>query len=473
MPAEYGSLQFKEAIAFFRNKLNVPTERWADVWQTQHNTAFSVAGAMKKDLIADFRNMVDAAIADGKSVSWFKSNFKAVAKKHGWDFNGSASWRANIIYSTNVRQAYNAGRYEQLQSFEYWRYVHGDSLSPRLHHQKHDQLVLPKSSPFWNIWFPQNGWGCKCKVFGESERSLKRKGLKVGNEPKIERREWIDKATGEAHEVPVGIDPGFDYAPGKITAQDIINTQETLKPALVERLEKRVVPSAFSTVPNIGARGLERISQAILKQPQAKAFEQFTQFLRKYETKTIVVNSRQMGRSKSARAIMNDVATYLDIEPHKALAYYTSARRGKPEGFTHRIFNHVVIKGNSMQSLQHVDVDAMLKGIQTIFKDGLNDIQTNVAAKRTWYFSSQATGYFDDNASRYITWLHEMGHQVHYKAGMPKAPTQQYITQYGKTNDNEWFAEHFVFYALANEQMRESWPEVANWFDDIMKKVLL
>lgn len=26
---------------------------------------------------------------------------------------------------------------------------------------------------------------------------------------------WTDKATGEVHRVPVGIDPGWDYHPGK------------------------------------------------------------------------------------------------------------------------------------------------------------------------------------------------------------------------------------------------------------------
>ena len=31
MPVRYGSLPFEEAIAFFRQKLNMPSERWADV----------------------------------------------------------------------------------------------------------------------------------------------------------------------------------------------------------------------------------------------------------------------------------------------------------------------------------------------------------------------------------------------------------------------------------------------------------
>ena len=55
MPVRYGSLPFKEAIAFFRQKLDMPSERWADVWRDAHNRAFMVAGATKTDLLADLR----------------------------------------------------------------------------------------------------------------------------------------------------------------------------------------------------------------------------------------------------------------------------------------------------------------------------------------------------------------------------------------------------------------------------------
>lgn len=159
--AQYGSLPFKEAIAFFRAKTNLPSERWADIWREQHNAGFMVAGAMKTDLLADLRQAVDAAIAEGRSLKWFQREFKNIVKRTGWEHTGDAAWRARTIYDTNMRQAYNAGRYQQLQQFEFWRYVHGDSRYPRPAHQAKHGLVLPKTAAFWQVWFPQNGWGCK------------------------------------------------------------------------------------------------------------------------------------------------------------------------------------------------------------------------------------------------------------------------------------------------------------------------
>ena len=44
---------FAEQVAFFRGKLGnlVPTATWRDLWKSQHDRAFMVAGAAKADLL--------------------------------------------------------------------------------------------------------------------------------------------------------------------------------------------------------------------------------------------------------------------------------------------------------------------------------------------------------------------------------------------------------------------------------------
>lgn len=476
MPAaQYGSLPFTEAIAFFRNKLNMPSERWADVWREQHNLAFMVAGATKTDLLADLRGMVDNAIANGQSLTAFQSQFKQLVKRHGWDHTGEAPWRANIIYSTNMRQSYNAGRHEQLQAFEFWRYKHGDSLSPRPHHQSKDGLILPKSSPFWQSWFPQNGWGCKCKVFGESAQSLKRKGLKTSKEPVIENRLWTDKVTGEEHYVPIGIDPGFDYAPSKTTQTAKVQEQIAAKPPLAERLPTRRVPSAFSTVKGITASSIDDVLQRLTATAAAPQIDQLAKFLNKYQTKTVVINSGQMAVGKKSRALAPEVADYLGVEEYVARHRFTSSGRNKPEGFTHSNWDHVVVKGASVHNLQKLDVADMLTGLKKIMQDGGNQTgpwEWKKGYKR-WHAFGQATDKaMSDNSSRFLTWLHEVGHQVHYKSNLAPRPTKEFLTAYGNTNDKEWFAEHFGAYILARDEMALIWPDVATWFDNIMEQVL-
>ena len=68
MPAQYGPQKFSEAITHFRNKLNMPSERWADVWREQHNNAFMVAGATKTDLLADISLVVERQPLPGGQI---------------------------------------------------------------------------------------------------------------------------------------------------------------------------------------------------------------------------------------------------------------------------------------------------------------------------------------------------------------------------------------------------------------------
>ena len=99
MPAlDNARLPFQEQINFFRGKLGnlVPTATWTDLWKSQHDRAFMVAGAMKADLLADMARAVDAAISEGKSIQWFRANFDEIVEKHGWAYRGERSWRSRV-----------------------------------------------------------------------------------------------------------------------------------------------------------------------------------------------------------------------------------------------------------------------------------------------------------------------------------------------------------------------------------------
>lgn len=226
MAAErYGSLPFQEQIRFFRSKTAVPTERWADVWRAGHDKAFMVAGAQSAELLADLQTAVGQAIAEGRTLRDFQRDFDQIVQRHGWTYNGSRGWRTRLIYETNLRASYQAGRFAQLQrvarSRPYWLYRHSDAVAtPRPLHLAWDGKILRHDDPWWQAHFPPNGWGCKCRVLSLSERDLARRG-KAGPDsaPDDGTREWVDPVTGEVHEVPVGVDPGWDYTPGASVAE--------------------------------------------------------------------------------------------------------------------------------------------------------------------------------------------------------------------------------------------------------------
>lgn len=208
------NLPFAEQEAFFQNKLNIPTRKWDDLWKAQHAKGFMVAGAYKADILTDFRTAVDKAITKGTTLEEFRKDFDNIVSRHGWSYNGARNWRSEVIYSTNIRQAYNAARWEQLTDPEqlkvlpYLTYRHGDSRVPRLHHLAWDGVTLPHDDPWWQTHSPQNGWGCKCWVHGSTrkEYAAAQKAGKGEAPPSP-----IDPKTGE----PVGIDKGWGYNVGE------------------------------------------------------------------------------------------------------------------------------------------------------------------------------------------------------------------------------------------------------------------
>lgn len=218
--AAYGALPFAEQNAFFRRKLNLPTDGWTDIYTQEHDWAFVVAGANRDAIVADFRAAVERAIVGGASLESFRKDFDNIVAKHGWDYNGGRNWRSKVIYDTNLATSYAAGRWEQLQEAPYWQYEHSDWVRhPREQHVALDGLVLERGNPWWKWYFPPNGWGCQCKVKGLWPRDLQRLGKTGPDEaPKVN---LIEHTIGQRSAlgprqvmVPEGIDPGFEYAPG-------------------------------------------------------------------------------------------------------------------------------------------------------------------------------------------------------------------------------------------------------------------
>lgn len=222
--ASYGTVPFGEQIEFFRRKLNLPTNGWTDIYTQEHDWAFVVAGANRDEIVADFHTAVERAISEGRTLAEFRKDFDAIVAKHRWDYNGGRNWRSRVIYETNLRTSYAAGRYEQLQALKsvrpFWQYVHSDAVQhPRPLHLSWNNLVLPADDPWWITHFGPNGWGCQCTVRALNQRDLDRMGLKVGTAPPTKMETLVigqrSPQGPRTVSVPEGIDPGFEYTPGR------------------------------------------------------------------------------------------------------------------------------------------------------------------------------------------------------------------------------------------------------------------
>lgn len=245
------SLQFAEQNQFFRRKLNLPTNAWTDIYTREHDYAFVVAGANRDDLVQDFRQAVEKAIVDGVTLEDFRKDFDRVVAKYGWSYRGGRNWRSRVIYETNMRSSYMAGRYEQLMAVRedrpYWQYLHSDAVEhPRPEHEAWDGMILRWDDPWWQYHFPINAWGCQCSVRALSNDDLARMGKKGPDEaPPIV---WQTRTIGQNSpdgprvvEVPQGLDPGFEYMPGKARLDSAVP---------IPRPDDELIPASAQGLPN-------------------------------------------------------------------------------------------------------------------------------------------------------------------------------------------------------------------------------
>ena len=183
-------------------KAVLPSETWQGIDFAAHSHAFAITGAVKLEFLHDVKKSIEDAANNGTGFAKWKKQFRAAVKGHGGDneINTKPSgevtateagnlhipllskWRQRVIYETNMKSAYAAGKYARLTdedgltNFPYWQYVHGyygKPNEPRDEHVKWDGMILPANHPWFDTHFPPNGWNCNCGVEQISAKEAK------------------------------------------------------------------------------------------------------------------------------------------------------------------------------------------------------------------------------------------------------------------------------------------------------------
>ena len=240
-----------EAMAFMDGRqLTADTYHWHDLWRDEHQRAFTVSRLARGDLLEALQASLAKSVAgDLSRRDWIKST-EQLLKNAGWwgttevtdprtgemlktRFNHA---RLQLIFDTNVRQAAAAGQWQRMlrnqRTHPFARYVAMDDDRTRPQHRAWHNVTLPLDDPWWSTHRPPNGWRCRCRVIGVTQREydqgevLDRPGAETDRKAPIVRapmaktappealRDWRNPATGAIEKIPDGIDPGFDYNPG-------------------------------------------------------------------------------------------------------------------------------------------------------------------------------------------------------------------------------------------------------------------
>lgn len=267
-------LEPAEAVAYFRQKGAAITWDWHDMERGAHSQAFTVAKATSADVLQAIQEQVNKAVSSGMTFDQFKRVLRPQLEAAGWwgkaqvldgdtgeitQVQLGSNRRLRTIYQTNVQTAYMAGRYQRylanVENRPYWRYVAILDGRTRPAHRALHGKVFRWDDPIWQVIWPPNGWGCRCRVQALTEAEFRRLGVPLEDGSNV--ISTVDVAVNkEGKTLPVQVvryrdeagrdrifrpDPGWDYNPGA----EYANTQ-TIEKALAGKLQR--LPA------NIGSR---------------------------------------------------------------------------------------------------------------------------------------------------------------------------------------------------------------------------
>ena len=227
---------------YLAGKTLTPSFSWLDVMPEEHAFNFTVAKAMKMDVLTSIRDSLQTALEDGTPFESWARDLEPELVRLGWwgkevledpltgdlvEAQLGSPRRLRTIFWANTRTARAHGQWERIErtkaALPYLIYTLGPSENHRPLHAAKEGTIAPVDSPFWSQWMGPNGWGCKCGARQISRREAERRGYTGEEPPEVPTETFLNERTGESREVPQGIDPGWDTNPGQLRAENITN----------------------------------------------------------------------------------------------------------------------------------------------------------------------------------------------------------------------------------------------------------
>jgi|GEM_PF-6036573 len=168
------------------------------------------------------------------------------------------SWRLHSVYMSGALGVL----LDNVDNQPYWRYVAVMDGRTRPAHRALHGKVWRWDDPIWQVIFPPNGWGCRCRVQALSEEEFKRLGVpledgskavdtiqvpinKAGDTMDVRVVRFTDETGREQIFRP---DPGWDYNPGADYA-----SEQALSRVLADKVDKADPETAAAVAATISA----------------------------------------------------------------------------------------------------------------------------------------------------------------------------------------------------------------------------
>jgi SPP1 gp7 family putative phage head morphogenesis protein len=131
-------------------------------------------------------------------------------------------YHLHTMFETNMATAYNAGRYRQmtdpavLAERDIWGYRTAGDERVRPAHAAMDGIALPADHPLWKVFYPPNGFKCRCGVISLAREELEEYGFTLL--PETWDGQLVDPESGTL--IKVQADEGFNHLPDEFELEN-------------------------------------------------------------------------------------------------------------------------------------------------------------------------------------------------------------------------------------------------------------
>jgi len=309
MTVKLKPLPMKAAQEFWNDKVMMSPSQFKRLSDPAKLKAFSVSGIAKGDELSTVFESIKRAVNDGIPFADFQKSCKEIFDRRGW--TGVSAWRVDNIFRTNIQTAYNVGQYKEMQAVKktrpYWQYSAVNDTRTRPLHRALDGKIFEAEHAFWDVWYPPNGFRCRCGVTTLSQREIDRDGLTI--ETKDPTGGLIEPKTPDGITMPARPlmpDPGFSYHPGKTAYGGIVDAE--IKPGKWQDLDNLKGPSDFhrQDIKNVGPKEIPAMDESMLLPGGLTDTEYRDAFISRYGEEKVVTDAAREPVILSLRSFLID-----------------------------------------------------------------------------------------------------------------------------------------------------------------------
>ena len=199
--------------------------------------ARSIAGIQQQEIVGDLFNGLRQSAAEGTPFATWRKNALAMLRERGLALDkagdmvqqstgevvgtGLTRHRLQTIFQTQMTNARMASLWQKLQENKdarpYLQYSAINDARTRPAHRALDNVVYPIDDPFWDYFYPPNGFRCRCYVMALAPRDVVRAGLTVSHSSPEQFSEMvITNRKGQSHtRTRITLDDGRSFTPDR------------------------------------------------------------------------------------------------------------------------------------------------------------------------------------------------------------------------------------------------------------------